>query len=220
MLALTVDFGTVMTAEKSVHTELAPHTSHLPERFGLFTMIVLGETVLAVVNGIAQQQWNLSSAIAAVFGMSIAFSLWWLYFDNLGSSAIQAARTCRRTRAYQIWLYVHLPLVIGLVATGVGVEHVVSSKPGLALPSAERWLFCAGLALCLLTLGIIYLTGLSINARLRCKVRAAYRFGAAVVVLLLGVAGTGMSPVGLIGLVAAVCAVQIILDMRQATASS
>lgn len=74
----------MMTAGESVHVELAPHTSHLPERFGLFTMIVLGESVLAVVNGVAKQHWNVSSAIAAVFGMSIAFSLWWVYFDNLG----------------------------------------------------------------------------------------------------------------------------------------
>lgn len=220
MLALTVDFCTVMTAGESVHVELAPHTSHLPERFGLFTLIVLGETVLAVVDGIAEQQWNISSAIAAVFGLSIAFSLWWLYFDNLGGSAIQAARACRRIGAYQTWVYMHLPLVIGLAATGVGVEHVVSSPPGLALPFAERWLICGGLALCLLALGVIYLTGLSINAKLRCKIRATYRFGAAAVILLLAVAGASLSPVNLIGLVAAVCAVQIILDLRQATASS
>lgn len=219
MLALIVDFGTVITAGKSVHVELAPHTSHLPERFGLFTMIVLGETVLAVVNGVAKQQWNVSSAIAAVFGLSIAFSLWWIYFDNLGGSAILAARACRRIGAYQTWVYMHLPLVIGLAATGVGVQHVVLSAPGLALPSAERWLICAGLALCLFTLGVIYLTGLSINARLGCKVRAMYRFGAAAVVLLLATAGASLSPVELIGLVAAVCAVQIILDLRQATAS-
>jgi len=198
-----------------VHVELAPHTSHLPERFGLFTMIVLGESVLAVVNGVAKQHWNVSSAIAAVFGMSIAFSLWWIYFDNLGGSAIQAARTCHHIRAYQTWVYMHLPLVIGLAATGVGVEHVVSSDLGVALPSAERWLICAGLSLCLLSLGVIYLTGLSINAKLRCKVRAVYRFGAAAVVLILAVAGAGLSPVELIGLVAAVCAVQIILDLRQ-----
>ncbi|MDF5714312.1 MAG: low temperature requirement protein A [Rhizonema sp. NSF051] len=214
-LALVVDFGTMMTAGESVHVELAPHTSHLPERFGLFTMIVLGESVLAVVHGVAKQHWNVSSAISAVFGMSIAFSLWWVYFDNLGGSAIQAARTCRRIGAYQIWVYMHLPLVIGLTATGVGVEHVVSSNPNLALPLLDRWLICASLSLCLLTLGVIYLTGLSINAKLRCKARATYRFGAAAIILIFAVAGASLSPVKLIGLIAGVCTVQIILDLRQ-----
>ncbi|MEA5505877.1 low temperature requirement protein A [Halotia wernerae UHCC 0503] len=215
MLALAVDFGTVITAGESVHVELAPHTSHLPERFGLFTLIVLGETVLAVVNGVADQQWNFSSACAAMFGLSIAFSLWWLYFDNIGDSAIRAARTCRNIKAYQTWVYMHLPLAIGIATIGVGVEHVVSSNPDLVLPTAERWLICASLALCLLTLGVIYLTGLSINAKLRCKVRAGYRFVAAVVVLLVAVAGVGLSPTELIGLIALVCAVQIILDLHQ-----
>lgn len=219
ILALVVDFSTVMTAGESVHVELAPHTSHLPERFGLFTMIVLGESVLAVVNGVSQQQWNVSAAIAAMFGLSIAFSLWWIYFDNLGSSAIEAARACRQISAYQTWVYMHLPLVIGLTTTGVGVEHVVSSAPNLLLPSAERWLICAGLALCLFALGVIYSINLTTKARLRCKIRAFYRFGAAAAVLVLAVAGAGLSPVELIGLLAAICAVQIILDLRQVSTS-
>ncbi|MBW4672839.1 MAG: low temperature requirement protein A [Desmonostoc geniculatum HA4340-LM1] len=217
ILALTLEFGIVLTAGKSVHVELAPHASHLPERFGLFTLIVLGETVLAVVNGVAQQEWSFSSAYTAVFGLSIAFSLWWLYFDNLGGSAIQAARACRHIRAYQTWVYMHLPLVIGIAATGVGVEHALASDTGLVLASAERWLICASLALCFFTLGIIYLTGVSTDTRLRCKVRAGYRFAAAAVILILAVAGAGLSAMELIGLIAVVGAVQIILDLRQVT---
>lgn len=217
ILALIVEFGIVLTVGKSVHVELAPHASHLPERFGLFTLIVLGETVLAVVNGVAQQEWNFSSAYTAVFGLSIAFSLWWVYFDNLGGSAIQAARACRHVGAYQTWVYMHLPLVISIAATGVGMEHALVSDTGLVLASAERWLICASLALCFFTLGIIYLTGVSTETRLRCKVRAGYRFVAAAVILILAVAGAGLSAMELIGFIAVVGAVQIILDLRQIT---
>ncbi|MFN6559488.1 MAG: low temperature requirement protein A [Nostoc sp. ChiSLP01] len=215
ILALTVEFAIVLTAGKSVHVKLAPHASHLPERFGLFTLIVLGETVLAVVNGIAQQEWNFSSAYTAMFGLSIAFSLWWLYFDNLGGSAIQAARACRHIGAYQTWVYMHLPLVIGITAAGVGVEHALASDTGLVLASAERWLICASLALCFFTLAIIYLSGVTTDTRLRCKVRAGYRLVAVAVILILGVAGAGLSAMELIGLIAVVGAVQIILDLRQ-----
>ena len=218
-LGLTVDFATQLTVGQ-LETEFAPHTSHLPERFGLFTIIVLGESVIAVVDGVALQQWNVSSAIAAVFGLTIAFSLWWVNFDNLGGSAIQAARTCRSIRTYQTWLYMHLPLVIGLSATGVGVVHAVSSAQDLALPTGSRWLICSAVALCWLALGVIYFTGRTTKIRQHCKVRAKYRFGAAAVVLFLAVAGAGLSPVGLIGLVAAVCTAQIILDLRKVTASS
>ncbi|MBD2435885.1 low temperature requirement protein A [Nostoc sp. FACHB-110] len=219
ILALTLEFAIVTTAGKSVHVELAPHASHLPERFGLFTLIVLGEAVLAVVNGVAQQEWHFSSVYTAVFGLSIAFSLWWLYFDNLGGSAIQAARACRHIGAYQTWVYMHLPLVIGITATGVGVEHAIANDLGLGLAIAERWLICASLALCFFTLGIIYLTGLSTDPRLRCKVRAGYRFVAAAIILALAVAGRDLSAMELIGIIAGVSAVQIILDLRQATNS-
>jgi low temperature requirement protein LtrA len=217
ILALTIEFTIVLTAGKAVHVELAPDASHLPERFGLFTLIVLGETVLAVVNGVAQQHWNFSSAYTAVFSLSIAFSLWWVYFDNLGGSAIQAARSCRHIRAYQTWVYMHLPLVIGIAATGVGVEHLLAGDTDLVLASAERWLICASLALCFFTLGIIYLTGVSTERRLVCKVRAGYRFAGAGVILILAVAGAGLSAMQLIGLIAVVCVVQIILDLRQVT---
>ena len=218
-LGLWVDFTTQFGAGL-IEAEFAPHTSHLPERFGLFTIIVLGESIRGVVNGVAQQQWNVSSAITAVLGFTIAFSLWWVYFDNLGGSAIQAARACRNIKAYQTWLFMHLPLVIGLTATAVGVEHAVSSTPNLALPPTERWLICGAVALCLLTLGVIYLTSLTTKTIQRCQVRAIYRIGAAAVIVLLAVAGADLSPLVLIGLIATVCSAQIILDLRDVKASS
>ncbi len=46
------------------------HPSHLPERFGLFTMIVLGEAIVAVASGTADTNWQLPSIIAAVCGFA------------------------------------------------------------------------------------------------------------------------------------------------------
>lgn len=215
LLGLAVELGMALTAGEAIHVKLAPHNSHLPERIGLFTIIVLGEAVTAVVRGLAEQQWNMTTAIAAILCFSIALSLWWIYFDNLGSSAIQAARSCRSIVAYQTWLYMHLPLTIGLTATSVGVEHAISSAAELTLLPSERWLMCIGTILCLVSLGTIYLTGLSDKARLRCKVRAMYRFGAAAMILVFGLGGSHLTPMELIGLIATVCAAQVLLDLRQ-----
>jgi low temperature requirement protein LtrA len=210
---LTIDFATPLSARK-LDAEFAPHSSHLPERFGLFTLIVLGESIGAVVNGIARHQWTTSSIIAAVFGIIIAFSLWWIYFENLGGSAIQAARKCRHIRAYQIWLYTHLPLAIGITATAAGVRHVISNAPGIALSSPERWLICCGTALCMASLAVIYLTGLAPRTKKYCKVRAANRMGAAAVILVVAALGKGLSPPWLIGLVATVCGSQVTIDLN------
>ena len=73
-IGLGIDFATPIFPGQ-LHAVLAPHSAHLPERFGLFTLIVLGESIVAVVNGFAEQEWNIQSAIAAVLCFSIAFSL-------------------------------------------------------------------------------------------------------------------------------------------------
>lgn len=218
-VGLIVDFATPLGAGK-LDAEFAPHSSHLPERFGLFTLIVLGELIVEVVSGVADQQWNVSSAVSAVLGLGIAFSIWWIYFDNLAGSAIQAARTCQRIRAYQTWLYMHLPLVIGLSTAAVSVKYLVSSTPNLATTFGLRWLFCGAVALCLVALGIIFLTGLTPKTRQCCRLRATYRFGGAAVLIMLALLGAGLWPTGLIGLVTLVCTTQVILDLRDVITAS
>ncbi|ARV61727.1 low temperature requirement protein A [Nostocales cyanobacterium HT-58-2] len=209
-LGLIIDFATPLSARK-LQLQLPPHPSHLPERFGLFTIIVLGEAIIAVVDGVSQQQWDVLTVVSAVFGLGIALSLWWVYFDNLGGTPIQRAQTEGRIVVMNIWLYTHLPLVIGIAASGVAVELVLMSKPMLALSDSVRWLFCGSVALCYLALGILHRLGVI----LYCKIRTKYRVGAAVVVLLIAIFGKSLIPVAVIGLVALVCAVQIVQDLSQ-----
>ena len=220
LLALIVDFATPLLIGQ-LSAQFAPHTSHLPERFGLFIIIVLGESIIGVVNGVVQQQWNVSLILPLACGVSIAFSLWWIYFDNLGGSAIESARACsRKLWAYQLWLYMHLPLAISLTATGVGIEKTISRVPSLIIPETERWLICLAVAMCLLSLGVINFTGLiASNQRKRCKTRIAYRLGSAALIIILAIAGINFSPVELIGFISIVCAAQIILELRNAIVS-
>ena len=53
-IGLSISFATPITAG-DLHGEIPPHALHLPERFGLFTIIVLGEAIVAVVTGVADQ---------------------------------------------------------------------------------------------------------------------------------------------------------------------
>jgi low temperature requirement protein LtrA len=210
-IGMLVDFGTPLTAGK-LHAQLAPHAIHLPERFALFTLIVLGESITGVVSGLAQQHWSLASAGAAMLGLSLAFSLWWVYFDNIDPAPIRAARTNGHIWVYQTWLYAHLPLVIGLAATAVGVEHVVSSPQDLALPPEERWLICGGVALVLLSLGLIHLTTTLSRPRPWNFSHAAYHFGTAAAIILLGALGT-CRPLILIGILALAGAAQAVREV-------
>jgi low temperature requirement protein LtrA len=61
------------------------HPTHLPERFALFTLIFLGESLAAEVRGLAAADLRLPSVVIGVFAFVIASCLWWLYFDHFGA---------------------------------------------------------------------------------------------------------------------------------------
>jgi Bacterial low temperature requirement A protein (LtrA) len=67
--------------------------SHLRERFGTFFIIVLGESVVAVVTGVAGFELTIASWIVGGLGMVIALCLWWIYFDLADTSV--GARSAR-----------------------------------------------------------------------------------------------------------------------------
>jgi low temperature requirement protein LtrA len=210
-LGLLIDFATPLTAGKKLHSKLAPHATHLPERFALFILIVLGEAIAGVVMGLTKHDWNVQSGLTAALGLSLAFSLWWIYFDNIDGAAIRAAQTRGRIWLYQGWLYAHLPLVIGLAASAVGVQYAIVSPPAVALPPGERWFMCSAIALVFSSIGCIQLVIDASRNEIQ-KTRLAFRFGGAAAVLALGALG-GLSPPHLIGLLALIGALQVIQEL-------
>jgi len=188
-----------------------PHAEHLPERFGLFTIIVLGEAVIAVVNGLSEMDWSLPVAITAILGFVTAFGLWWLYFENSLSKALENAKETGKTFILQVWLYGHLPLVIGLAAAGIGVEHAVIGETTSSLPDNERWLMAGSVALCYVSLAILHRTGVIFE----CKVRTMHRLAAAGAALAIAAFGTALSPMAVMGAIALIGIVQVGLDLFQ-----
>jgi low temperature requirement protein LtrA len=231
IIGLGVDIGTPLLFARQLSVQFAPHVQHLPERFGSFTIIVLGISLLGVVNGISSHNWTVPSIISAGLGLGIAFSLWWIYFDTVDGSEIRALRENKQIGIYVTWLYIHFPLIIGFTAFGVSIAHVVLSNQALALPSSEKWLLCTSTFLCLLALGIIQMTSAmttspaslsslsSANSRKAIKYTAAiYSLVAAIAVLVLGAIlkdSITLLTVFLIGMMAIACTGQVILDVRR-----
>ncbi len=123
---LAIDFLTpAFTLE---HQAILPQlsTSKLPERYGLFMIIVLGESVVGVVSGLADQA-VLSGfvAIAAILGIAMAFGLWWIYFDFVGRRPFKPGIW----NAF-FWSYLHLPLAIAVTAAGAGLLNVIADEDG------------------------------------------------------------------------------------------
>jgi len=207
-LGLLIDFAAPF-AVGDQQRQLPPHAEHLPERFGLFTIIVLGEAVIAVVNGVSDMSWGVNSAATAVLGFIAAFSLWWLYFENALEGALEKARSTGRILIAQVWLYGHLPLVTGLAAAGIGVEHIVLSDQRFALAGNERWLMAGSVALCYSALAALHKTGV-IYA---CNSRTRHRLFAAAVMLAIAAFGGGLLPVTVMGAIALIGIVQVLLDV-------
>ena len=129
------------------------HPEHIPERYGLFTLIVLGASVLAVAAGTAGTGWYPASVATAVFGFVIAACIWWLYFDYVGASGLRIS-----PRAGFFWGYGHLGIYAGIAATGVGIQLAIE---GAAETTAHgslgtRGVLGIGLAAYLLAVSFIH----------------------------------------------------------------
>lgn len=115
--------------------------SHMPERFGLFTIVVLGEAVLAVANGIGETGWRPTVVAVGVGGFVIACGIWWVYFastfdQEAGNRALRGGRALV-VRSY-LYVYGHLLVYGSIVASGVAVEvaarEAVHGDHGVAGP--------------------------------------------------------------------------------------
>jgi low temperature requirement protein LtrA len=124
--AFAIDLGTPWLTLPHMVT-VPPNPAHLPERFGLFTLILLGESVVAVMRGMqSQQDWPLVAAGSAFAGIALLFLVWWWYFDVAAAASERFVRTRRDAIRFNLWSYAHFPLYVGLVVTAVGVQRRVT----------------------------------------------------------------------------------------------
>jgi low temperature requirement protein LtrA len=105
---------------------MVPNKAHLPERFGLFTLIVLGESIVGVVNSIQTQPLTLAAGCRGVVSLGIAYAIWWVYFDGLNDTVIRVAHMHQRLVALNSWILLHLTLFVGLTLLSVGVRLLIA----------------------------------------------------------------------------------------------
>ncbi len=126
--------------------------SHIPERFGLFTIIVLGEVVVATANGAAKVEWTFPTIAAAAIGFAMAACIWWLNFDFVEDGAIKSKSLAPRF----VYLYGHYFLVASVVALGIGIEHAVNETNNYPyLKFSTLALLCGAIAVYLAVITII-----------------------------------------------------------------
>ncbi|WP_159233767.1 low temperature requirement protein A [Mycolicibacterium vanbaalenii] len=97
------------------------HAHHIVERYGLFTIIALGEGVVGTVASLSavvgEQGWSVEAVFIGVAGMGLTFGMWWTYFVLPQADILHA----RRERSF-LFGYLHILVFASIVATGAGLH--------------------------------------------------------------------------------------------------
>jgi low temperature requirement protein LtrA len=209
ILGMAADFAVPLTSRR-LNALLPPDVPHMAERYGLFTIIVMGEAFVKVVSSAPAAPLTVQQLLLGALGLVIAGSVWWLYFDDVAGSPVKPAG-----RSPYVWIYSHLPLAIGLTAFGVAIKKVVFLHGGEALPEKYRLLLGGALVLYLVFGMMIDLvtTRTQGSTAMTPRRRAAVRFAAAAVITALALAAEALPPMLWLGLVAAACVAPIAIDL-------
>jgi low temperature requirement protein LtrA len=133
-------------------TTVQPHPEHLPERFGLFTIILLGEGVASVVHALDHGPTLHGPAMAAALGgLALTFLTWLGYFEVTRAHDERAVAGAAGGRNLRLWAYGHVPIYVGVFSLAAGTVAMAGeaawTAPRLLLYTAGIVLIPLGLAL-------------------------------------------------------------------------
>lgn len=117
------------------------------ERFGLFAIIMLGEVILGIVNGMSLAP-NKSTVIWVGFiaGIIVAFLMWLIYFDMLADE-----KTKTPYKYMMQYIALHIPLLGSLGITGATTTVILSHIEG-TVPTEVYWIFCTSISIFMLSI--------------------------------------------------------------------
>jgi low temperature requirement protein LtrA len=151
-IGILVDFMTPNICA-ALNIKFPPHPGHTPERFGLFTIIVLGEAIIATVGTLSGVKLSDSGMLAAVLGLLLACAVWWIYFEGVGAAERRVPKSEDGVMGYRAWLYGHLPLHGGIILMAVGVERAIL-QPLRPLSGYEPYLLPGSIGIVMLMLHV------------------------------------------------------------------
>jgi low temperature requirement protein LtrA len=122
-------------------------TDSLVERFGLFTIIVLGEVVIGVVAGLSAAERDARTIVTGMLALWMGFGFWWIYFDLVGRRPPRADGG-----ALSNWVMSHLPIALSITAAGAGMVSLIGHAHDATTPAGTSWLLAGAVALGLVAL--------------------------------------------------------------------
>ena len=139
---------------------------HFAERYSLFVIICLGESIVAIGVGATGQPLSAQTVVVLTLALLVTIGMWWTYFDRFAGTAEErlAAHSDPVLAAADAYSYLHLLLVAGIIVFAAGARAAFM-HPRTTLPTGARLALCGGVAL--------YLAG-HVGFRLRIAGTIAY----------------------------------------------
>jgi low temperature requirement protein LtrA len=143
-VAYLAGFTAVIATATPVQAAALTMTDALIERFGLLIIIVLGETVTGVVDGLTHTPVTALTLLVALVAVMAGFGAWWTYFDFAGH------RPPRPTRPPTLlWMLTHLPLTAAIAAMGAAMISLTDHAHTAHTPTPTAWGLCTSTAIVL-----------------------------------------------------------------------
>ena len=177
--------------------------SHVTDRLGTFFIIVLGESVVAVVAGVAGFEFSFHSWAVAAICFLIALCLWWIYFDLADTSVLG------RGLLGLVYLYGHPLLLAGVATCGAGTKLAITEAADAGLAAGARWALAGGIAAFVLALALFHIGAEWTSTR---DPTFIGRLVVAAVAIVLAAAGGGIAPLAFVALLAAATLGQLLLE--------
>lgn len=159
--------------KKHILSKVPLDTIYIPERFGAFTIIILGQIIASVVFGLESSNWNTASLITSIMAFILAILIWGQYYRFIKIADYKCT-----LGSGQPYIYSHIPLIISLIIIGSCAEFFI--KKSLVIEQNVNYIFCFAI--------ILYLTSfyvLQYITIMRFKIRGLSYFGGVSAILLL-----------------------------------
>jgi low temperature requirement protein LtrA len=147
--ALAIDYaGPAWLTRERLAGLQAVAVAHFAERYGLFIIICLGESIVAIGVGASGRELDFGLVAAVALSLLIVVGLWWTYFDRAAADAEEHLRAHDDPvlAAADAYSYMHLLLVAGIVLFAVGAKAAIAHVDD-PLTDAARLCLCGGIAL-------------------------------------------------------------------------
>ncbi len=184
------------------------NSAHLADRFQIFVLIVLGESMARLISAAAARPWSLPLAVVLAAALITLAALWWGWLTAADRDALDSPAAIARFTA------LNLPLVAGIAAGSAGLHIAILAADGAStIAVGPRAALYGGVSICLLASVLLPSTKMTGPVR-------AIRLVTALAAMALVFMGAIVEPVYLVPALTAVLALGLTAEARQSASAN